>query len=87
MSNGNARWQWILGIAAVATLGAVVWTHDSPNSPPRSVPAEAVASSAPDKPKDRVALSDTWAMMLMGFGLMGVSLRRRRRTQTLLQAA
>ena len=29
----------------------------------------------------------TWAMMLMGFGAMGVSLRRRRRTQTLLQAA
>lgn len=29
----------------------------------------------------------TWAMMLMGFGAMGVSLRRRRRTQNLLQAA
>ena len=29
----------------------------------------------------------TWAMMLMGFGAMGVLLRRRRRTQTLLQAA
>ena len=29
----------------------------------------------------------TWAMMLVGFGAMGVSLRRRRRTQTLLQAA
>jgi len=29
----------------------------------------------------------TWAMMLMGFGAVGVSLRRRRRTNTLLQAA
>ena len=29
----------------------------------------------------------TWAMMLIGFGAMGVSLRRRRRTQTLLEAA
>ena len=29
----------------------------------------------------------TWGMMLLGFGVMGVSLRRRRRTQTLLQAA
>ena len=29
----------------------------------------------------------TWAMMLVGFGAMGVSLRRRRRTSTLLQAA
>ena len=29
----------------------------------------------------------TWAMMLLGFGAMGVSLRRRRRTQDLLQAA
>ncbi|MEO7410853.1 MAG: PEPxxWA-CTERM sorting domain-containing protein [Sphingomicrobium sp.] len=29
----------------------------------------------------------TWAMMLIGFGAMGVSLRRRRRTQSLLQAA
>ena len=29
----------------------------------------------------------TWAMMLIGFGAMGVSLRRRRRTNTLLQAA
>lgn len=29
----------------------------------------------------------TWAMMLMGFGAMGVSLRRRRRTSTLFQAA
>ena len=29
----------------------------------------------------------TWAMMLVGFGGMGVSLRRRRRTNNLLQAA
>ena len=29
----------------------------------------------------------TWAMMLIGFGAMGVSLRRRRRTSNLLQAA
>ena len=29
----------------------------------------------------------TWAMMLIGFGAMGVSMRRRRRTKTLLQAA
>lgn len=29
----------------------------------------------------------TWAMMLMGFGAMGISLRRRRRTNTLFQAA
>lgn len=29
----------------------------------------------------------TWAMMLIGFGAMGVSLRRRRRTYNLLQAA
>lgn len=29
----------------------------------------------------------TWAMMLLGFGAMGVSLRRRRRTNNLLQAA
>ena len=29
----------------------------------------------------------TWAMMLLGFGAVGVSLRRRRRTKTLLQAA
>ena len=29
----------------------------------------------------------TWAMMLIGFGAMGVALRRRRRTQGLLQAA
>ena len=29
----------------------------------------------------------TWTMMLLGFGAMGVSLRRRRRTNTLLQAA
>ena len=29
----------------------------------------------------------TWAMMLIGFGAMGVSLRRRRRTDTLFQAA
>ena len=29
----------------------------------------------------------TWAMMLVGFGAMGVSLRRRRRTNNLLQAA
>jgi len=29
----------------------------------------------------------TWAMLLMGFGGMGVALRRRRRTSTLLQAA
>lgn len=29
----------------------------------------------------------TWAMMLIGFGAMGVSLRRRRRAQHLLQAA
>lgn len=29
----------------------------------------------------------TWAMMLLGFGAMGVSLRRRRQTQALLQAA
>ena len=29
----------------------------------------------------------TWAMMLIGFGGMGVSLRRRRRTHNLLQAA
>ena len=29
----------------------------------------------------------TWAMMLVGFGAMGVSLRRRSRTKTLLQAA
>lgn len=29
----------------------------------------------------------TWAMMLLGFGAMGVSLRRRRRTQNLLQVA
>ena len=29
----------------------------------------------------------TWAMMLIGFGAMGVSMRRRRRTHTLLQAA
>ena len=29
----------------------------------------------------------TWAMMLIGFGAMGVSLRRRRRAQTMLQAA
>ena len=29
----------------------------------------------------------TWAMMLVGFGAVGVSLRRRRRTKTLLQAA
>ena len=29
----------------------------------------------------------TWAMMLIGFGAMGVSLRRRRRTNNLLQAA
>ena len=28
-----------------------------------------------------------WAMMLVGFGAMGVSLRRRRRTNNLLQAA
>lgn len=29
----------------------------------------------------------TWAMMLIGFGAMGVSLRRRRRTASLLQSA
>ena len=29
----------------------------------------------------------TWAMMLIGFGAMGVSLRRRRRAQTMFQAA
>lgn len=29
----------------------------------------------------------TWGMMLLGFGAMGVSLRRRRRSQNLLQAA
>ena len=29
----------------------------------------------------------TWAMMLIGFGAMGVSMRRRRRTQNQLQAA
>lgn len=29
----------------------------------------------------------TWAMMLLGFGAMGVALSRRRRTQTLLQIA
>lgn len=29
----------------------------------------------------------TWGMMLVGFGAMGVALRRRRRTQSLLQAA
>lgn len=29
----------------------------------------------------------TWAMMLVGFGAMGVSLRRRRRANNLLQAA
>ena len=29
----------------------------------------------------------TWAMMLLGFGAMGVSFRRRRRTNNLLQAA
>lgn len=29
----------------------------------------------------------TWAMMLLGFGAMGVSVRRRRRTNNLLQAA
>ena len=29
----------------------------------------------------------TWAMMLIGFGAMGVSMRRRRRTNTLLQTA
>lgn len=29
----------------------------------------------------------TWAMMLMGFGAMGVSLRRKRRPHTLLQTA
>ena len=29
----------------------------------------------------------TWAMMLIGFGAMGVSMRRRRRTQGLVQAA
>ena len=29
----------------------------------------------------------TWAMMLVGFGAVGVSLRRRRRTNTLLRAA
>lgn len=29
----------------------------------------------------------TWAMMLVGFGAMGVSLRRRRKTNNLLQAA
>lgn len=29
----------------------------------------------------------TWGMMLLGFGVMGVSLRRRRRTHNLLQAA
>ena len=29
----------------------------------------------------------TWSMMLIGFGAMGVSLRRRRRTSNLLQAA
>lgn len=29
----------------------------------------------------------TWAMMLMGFGAMGIALRRRRRPQNLLQAA
>ena len=29
----------------------------------------------------------TWAMMLLGFGAMGVSLRRRRRTNNALQAA
>lgn len=29
----------------------------------------------------------TWAMMLMGFGAMGVALRRRRRSDTRLQAA
>ena len=29
----------------------------------------------------------TWTMMLIGFGAMGVSLRRRRRTNTLFQAA
>ena len=29
----------------------------------------------------------TWAMMLLGFGAMGVTMRRRRRTQDLLQVA
>ena len=29
----------------------------------------------------------TWAMMLIGFGAMGVSMRRRRRTQNPLQVA
>ena len=31
--------------------------------------------------------SETWAMMLIGFGAMGVAMRRRRRTQLLVQAA
>lgn len=41
---------------------------------------EAVAIGAVPEP-------GTWAMMLLGFGAMGVSLRRRRRSLTLLQAA
>ena len=58
MSNENARWQWIVGIAAVATLGVVVWSHDSANPPPQPQPAKTVANSAPERPKDRVSLSD-----------------------------
>ena len=46
---------------------------------PASFSARAVAAGVPEPA--------TWAMMLMGFGAIGVSLRRRRRTQTLLQAA
>ena len=40
-----------------------------------------------DSPTGSVPEPSTWAMMLLGFGAIGVSMRRRRRTHSSLQAA
>lgn len=74
---GYLHGDWCNGVGSNCNFGELPWNGDGVNE--TLVVRLAQVAGVPEPA--------TWAMMLLGFGAMGVSLRRRRRTQTLLQEA
>jgi hypothetical protein len=66
-------------VSAIAVLAAVAATPAAAKNPPNPVPA--TFADPPPTPNAPGAVPEpaTWAMMLVGFGAMGLLLRSRRR--------
>ncbi|WP_395622028.1 PEPxxWA-CTERM sorting domain-containing protein [Sphingomonas daechungensis] len=64
--------------------GGTPGTPGTPETPPENPPPE---NPPPENPPPAVPEPGTWATMLLGFGLTGMMIRRRRRTTTAIASA